>query len=80
MCKLDLFFHQDLGFSKEYIFMAPGGSNKLKIAAVGDMGQAPPRPVQDAYVLHDSLDTSRRIGEEEDLDLILHIGDISYAM
>ncbi|GMH45633.1 hypothetical protein BSKO_13590 [Bryopsis sp. KO-2023] len=70
------------GFSDEISFKAPGeaGPEKsLKMAMVADMGQSMEPPASDPHDCPNSLLTSSRINQEKELDLILHIGDVSYA-
>lgn len=70
------------GFSDEMSFRAPGvrGADKtLKMALVADMGQAMDPPGRDPEESRGSLATTKHINQEEELDLILHVGDVSYA-
>lgn len=71
---------QDLGLSEPIVFKAPGSESKLKMAAVGDMGQSLKKAGNAGHDGPTALKTSQLINAESDLDLVFHIGDISYAM
>lgn len=56
-----------------------GSDTAVKILGLGDMGQYSLDQFESEHTRTPSLDTSNNINSEEDVDLIVHVGDISYA-
>ena len=52
----------------------------MKIIAIADMGQYNVDYFDNVHGREPSLGTSKNINEEEDVDLLVHVGDLSYAM
>ena len=70
------------GFSEEHEFKAPpavGPETSVKIIGLADMGQYNVDYFDNPHGYKPSLGTSKNIHLEEDVDLVLHVGDISYA-
>ena len=70
------------GFSEEHEFKAPpavGPEAFVKIIGLADMGQYNVDYFDNPHGYKPSLGTSKNIHLEEDVDLVLHVGDISYA-
>ena len=71
------------GWSREFSFKAPHNpspSEPVKIVAFGDMGNGQQDDSQQVVTgQQPSLNTTRNIEGEASVDVVMHIGDISYA-
>jgi len=77
-----VFGNEEGGYSDEHSFVAPpevGTSDTVKIIGLGDMGQYNVDYFDNPHGREPSIATSANINAEEDVDLIMHVGDISYA-
>jgi len=72
------------GWSKELSFCASPNSNPqqgVRLAAYGDMGKAEVDDSREHWEEYPSLNTTKNVLKRiANLDLVLHIGDISYAV
>jgi len=87
-----IFGDESFGFSSERSFVSPlppassfiEGEEDLttNVVVYGDLGQAPAdRSDDSSYMQRPALNTTRLVLERiDDLDLVLHIGDIGYAL
>ncbi|CAD7699098.1 unnamed protein product [Ostreobium quekettii] len=70
------------GYGPEHSFIAPplpAASSSVIFAVLGDMGQSEVDKSNEPYQLDASLETSSRLEADDDLQLVLHIGDLGYA-
>jgi len=77
-----IFGNHEGGYSEEHSFVTPpetGSKDTVKIVAIGDMGQYNIDYFDNPEGYEASLATSANINAEEDVDLVMHVGDISYA-
>eukprot|EP01118_Nematostelium_gracile_P011370 TRINITY_DN401_c0_g1_i3.p1 TRINITY_DN401_c0_g1~~TRINITY_DN401_c0_g1_i3.p1 ORF type:complete len:559 (+),score=114.40 TRINITY_DN401_c0_g1_i3:100-1776(+) len=72
------------GFSQEYSFNCPpvlGTDQKIRVAAYGDMGKAEKDHSNEHWEERPSLETTKNVLDRiNHTDLVIHIGDISYAV
>ncbi|XP_057849694.2 probable inactive purple acid phosphatase 27 [Cryptomeria japonica] len=71
----------DVGWSNSVELSTPpaAGASDLRFLAFGDMGKAPRDASDEHYIQPGSLGVIKAMTEEEDVDSVFHIGDISYA-
>ncbi|XP_057849603.2 probable inactive purple acid phosphatase 27 isoform X2 [Cryptomeria japonica] len=71
----------NVGWSDPVQFSTPpaAGASHIKFLAFGDMGKAPLDASDEHYIQPGSLGVIKAMTEEEDVESVFHIGDISYA-